>query len=85
MSLFKILMLAAPGLVLGQRSLTALTFNIAGLPEFLQGNGVPGDKTENTKIIGASMAAHKFDFINVQEDFNYHAALVRMSPKLGQP
>lgn len=82
MSLLKFFMLAAPGLVLGQtKSLTALTFNIAGLPEIIQTNDVEGDKTENTGAIGDSMAKNAFDFINVQEDFNYHAALVRSPPK----
>ncbi|KZT69488.1 hypothetical protein DAEQUDRAFT_765343 [Daedalea quercina L-15889] len=38
-------------------TLTALSSNVAGLPQFLQDNGESGDKTNNT----------------AQEDFNYHA------------
>jgi hypothetical protein len=29
-----------------------LSFNVAGLPQFLEGNGESGDKTTNTMIIG---------------------------------
>ncbi|EOD47151.1 Mannose-binding lectin [Neofusicoccum parvum] len=56
-------------------SFTALTFNVAGLPEILQNNDVPGDKTENTATIGQKFAEYDYDIIHVQEDFNYHATL----------
>ncbi|KAJ4293993.1 hypothetical protein N0V90_007682 [Kalmusia sp. IMI 367209] len=52
-----------------------LTFNVAGLPAFLNGNDVPGDKTENTARIGQLFAKYDTDVIHVQEDFNYHATL----------
>lgn len=54
-----------------------LSLNVGGLPEFLQDNGVTGDKTENTAAIGTIFAANRglFDIIHVQEDFNYHATL----------
>lgn len=54
---------------------TALSFNVAGLPQILQGNDVPGDKTDNSKQIGSCFAKYGYDIINVQEDFNYHASI----------
>jgi hypothetical protein len=54
---------------------TILSFNVAGLPAILQSNDVPGDKTENTALIGQKFAVHDFDVVHVQEDFNYHATL----------
>jgi hypothetical protein len=54
---------------------TALSFNVAGLPQILQGNEVPGDKTENSKLIGSLFAKYGYDIIHVQEDFNYHASI----------
>ncbi|CAN8104090.1 unnamed protein product [Discula destructiva] len=56
-------------------SLCALSFNVAGLPAFLQDNGETGDKTTNTELIGTYFSEYDFDVIHVQEDFNYHAAL----------
>ncbi|GMG16235.1 unnamed protein product [Aspergillus oryzae var. brunneus] len=50
-----------------------LSFNVAGLPAILNGNEVPGDKTNNSKAIGAKFAEYDYDVIHVQEDFNYHA------------
>lgn len=44
-----------------------LTFNVAGLPAFLQGNGQSGDKTANTKLIGSKFAQNGYDIIHVQE------------------
>lgn len=52
-----------------------LSFNVAGLPDFLNGNEVPGDKTTNTGLIGQKFSEQNYSLINVQEDFNYHAAL----------
>lgn len=52
-----------------------LTFNVAGLPEILNGNDVPGDKTENTARIGQLFTKYDISLIHVQEDFNYHATL----------
>ncbi|KAI2611640.1 mannose-binding lectin [Hypoxylon fragiforme] len=52
-----------------------LTMNVAGLPAILNGNEVPGDKTTNTRTIGAKFAEYGYDIIHVQEDFNYHAYL----------
>jgi hypothetical protein len=54
---------------------TALSYNVAGLPQILQGNEVPGDKTENSKLIGSLFAKYGYDIIHVQEDFNYHASI----------
>ncbi|KAJ5295573.1 hypothetical protein PENANT_c001G03481 [Penicillium antarcticum] len=52
---------------------TALTFNVAGLPEILQSNDVNGSKSENAGEIGTYFAKYGYDIIHVQEDFNYHA------------
>ncbi|KAB2570083.1 Sphingomyelinase [Lasiodiplodia theobromae] len=56
-------------------TLTALSMNVAGLPEILQNNDVPGDKTTNTASIGTKFSEYSYDIIHVQEDFNYHATL----------
>ncbi|KAI1759069.1 endonuclease exonuclease phosphatase family protein [Hypoxylon sp. FL1150] len=50
-----------------------LSMNVAGLPEFLNNNEVPGDKTTNSGLIGTRFSQYGYDIINVQEDFNYHA------------
>ncbi|KAH7031470.1 Endonuclease/exonuclease/phosphatase [Microdochium trichocladiopsis] len=50
-----------------------LTYNVAGLPAFLSGNGVPGDKGTNANSIGRLFAEYDYDIIHVQEDFAYHA------------
>ncbi|WP_128431220.1 jacalin-like lectin [Streptomyces cyaneus] len=47
----------------------ALTYNVAGLPEGLSS----GNPEKNTPLISPRLAA--YDIVNVQEDFNYHAAL----------
>ncbi|KAK8039038.1 hypothetical protein PG993_007449 [Apiospora rasikravindrae] len=52
-----------------------LTMNVAGLPEILQGNDVPGDKTVNSKTMGTKFSEYNYDMIHVQEDFNYHASI----------
>ncbi|KAF3386748.1 Uncharacterized protein F1880_000751 [Penicillium rolfsii] len=52
---------------------TALSFNVAGLPEILQSNDVNGSKTENAGEIGTYFAKYGYDIIHMQEDFNYHA------------
>ncbi|OGE47527.1 hypothetical protein PENARI_c042G05146 [Penicillium arizonense] len=52
---------------------TALTFNVAGLPEILQSNDVNGTKTENAQEIGTYFSEYGYDIIHLQEDFNYHA------------
>ncbi|MEU3742583.1 jacalin-like lectin [Streptomyces sp. NPDC032198] len=46
-----------------------LTYNVAGLPEGLSS----GNPEKNTPLISPRLAA--YDIVNVQEDFNYHAAL----------
>ncbi|KAI1091433.1 mannose-binding lectin [Rostrohypoxylon terebratum] len=50
-----------------------LSMNVAGLPEILNSNEVPGDKATNSEEIGAKFAEYGYDIIHVQEDFNYHA------------
>ncbi|TQL67774.1 hypothetical protein FB381_1656 [Nocardioides albertanoniae] len=51
----------------------ALTYNIAGLPEFL--SSAPTPREEATLAIGERIG--DFDIVNAQEDFNYHAYLYR--------
>ncbi|WP_405626773.1 jacalin-like lectin [Streptomyces sp. NBC_00016] len=46
-----------------------LTYNVAGLPEGLSS----GHPATNTPLISPRLSA--YDIVNVQEDFNYHAAL----------
>jgi hypothetical protein len=50
-------------------SLTVLTYNVAGLPEGLSS----GHPATNTPLISPRLTG--YDVVNVQEDFNYHAAL----------
>lgn len=50
-------------------SVSVLSYNIAGLPAFLQ----DGDPETNTPIIGSRL--EPYDIVHVQEDFNYHASL----------
>ncbi|KAK1982516.1 endonuclease/Exonuclease/phosphatase [Colletotrichum cereale] len=52
-----------------------LSMNVAGLPDILQNNEVPGDKTNNSRLMGSLFAKYNYDIIHVQEDFNYHAAI----------
>ena len=73
---------AASAALVGRAALAAtsgefsvLTMNVAGLPAVLNGNDVPGDKTENSRNIGSKLAAYNYDVIHVQEDFNYHASI----------
>ncbi|RPA79613.1 hypothetical protein BJ508DRAFT_240542 [Ascobolus immersus RN42] len=46
-----------------------LTYNVAGLPELISSS----NPKENTPYISAKLTG--YNIINVQEDFNYHAAL----------
>ncbi len=50
---------------------TTLTYNVAGLPQGL--SSAPSDRQASTQLISCYVNA--FDIVNVQEDFNYHAAL----------
>jgi endonuclease/exonuclease/phosphatase family metal-dependent hydrolase len=50
---------------------SALTYNIAGLPEIL--SSAATDRESSTTTIGQRISS--YDIINVQEDFNYHAYL----------
>ncbi|CDR45717.1 CYFA0S19e02190g1_1 [Cyberlindnera fabianii] len=66
-------------LVLADGGFNVLTFNVAGLPEILQNNDEPLDKTTATTNIGKIFSELKddLDIIHVQEDFNYHATLYK--------
>ena len=59
---------AAPAAVTGG-TFSVLTYNVAGLPEGLSS----GSPATNTPLIAPRIGA--YDIVNVQEDFNYHAAL----------
>jgi hypothetical protein len=67
--------LALSGLCLGQKTgkFNFLTYNVAGLPEIINGNEVPGDKGTNANLIGTALATQAYDVVHMQEDFNYHA------------
>ena len=52
-----------------ENEFTVLTYNIAGLPELLSS----GNPSVNTPKI--SVLINDYDIVQVQEDFNYHAAL----------
>ncbi|KAI1635664.1 endonuclease/Exonuclease/phosphatase [Biscogniauxia mediterranea] len=66
-------LLAAKALAATSGDFNVLTMNVAGLPAILNGNDVPGDKTDNSKVIGSKFATYDYDIIHAQEDFNYHA------------
>jgi hypothetical protein len=61
--------LATPAHAATGGSFEVLTYNVAGLPEGLSS----GHPAANTPLISPRLAP--YDVINVQEDFNYHAAL----------
>ncbi|WP_439656952.1 jacalin-like lectin [Lentzea sp. HUAS TT2] len=61
--------LATPAHATTGGSFEVLTYNVAGLPEPLSS----GNPAVNTPLISPRLAP--YDVINVQEDFNYHAAL----------
>jgi endonuclease/exonuclease/phosphatase family metal-dependent hydrolase len=60
---------ATPPATAQSGTFNVLTYNIAGLPLGLG----DGDPETNTPLIGQRLDA--YDIVNVQEDFNYHAAL----------
>jgi hypothetical protein len=52
-------------------SFTTFTYNVAGLPEGI--SSAPSERQSATQLI--SCYVKQFSIVNVQEDFNYHAAL----------
>ncbi|KKD06016.1 jacalin-like lectin [Streptomyces sp. WM6386] len=60
---------ATPAAAATSGSFNVLTYNVAGLPEGLSS----GNPETNTPLISPRLGA--YDIVNVQEDFNYHAAL----------
>jgi len=68
-SLAFVLLLAAPAAAQTSGSFSTLTYNVAGLLEPFSG----GNPAVNTPIISCLIRA--FHIVQVQEDFNYHAAL----------
>ncbi|KAJ5175112.1 mannose-binding lectin [Penicillium canariense] len=71
--ILSVLFAASSGATTPSGKFTALSCNVAGLPEILQSNDVNGSKTENAGEIGTYFAEYGYDIINLQEDFNYHA------------
>ncbi|WP_030239515.1 jacalin-like lectin [Streptomyces sp. NRRL S-350] len=55
----------------GGGSLAVLAYNVAGLPQVL--SSASTDRQSSTTAIGSRLTP--YDLVNVQEDFNYHAAL----------
>ncbi|WP_369173321.1 jacalin-like lectin [Streptomyces sp. R28] len=60
---------STPAVAATTGTFNVLTYNVAGLPEGLSS----GNPEKNTPLISPRLAA--YDIVNVQEDFNYHAAL----------
>ncbi|MEV5873030.1 jacalin-like lectin [Streptomyces sp. NPDC052101] len=60
---------AGPAQAAGPGTFNVLTYNVAGLPEGLSSSHPAAD----TPLISPRLAG--YDIVNVQEDFNYHAAL----------
>jgi endonuclease/exonuclease/phosphatase (EEP) superfamily protein YafD len=60
---------ATPAAAAATGTFNVLTYNVAGLPEGLSS----GHPATNTPLIAPRLGA--YDIVNVQEDFNYHAAL----------
>ncbi|MFI6038917.1 jacalin-like lectin [Streptomyces sp. NPDC051315] len=60
---------ATPAAAATTGTFDVLTYNVAGLPEGLSS----GNPATNTPLISPRLGA--YDIVNVQEDFNYHAAL----------
>ncbi len=66
------LLTCTPGLTqAASGEFSTLTYNVAGLPELL--SSAESDRQSATEQIGCYV--NEFSFVNVQEDFNYHAAL----------
>ncbi|PPQ76053.1 hypothetical protein CVT24_006858 [Panaeolus cyanescens] len=66
-----VLLAAIHGAVAAQTtgSFSVLSYNVAGLPDIISS----GNPSVNTPLIAARLGP--YNIINVQEDFNYHAAL----------
>ena len=60
---------SAPAAAATSGSFNMLTYNVAGLPGVISS----GNPEVNTPLISPRLGA--YDIVNVQEDFNYHAAL----------
>ncbi|GAA0580035.1 jacalin-like lectin [Paractinoplanes ferrugineus] len=62
---------AEPASAASGGTFTALSYNVAGLPEIV--SSAPTPRASATTAIGRRLAA--YDIVHVQEDFNYHANL----------
>jgi len=69
-----IALVTAPASAQTTGSFSVLTYNVDGLPSILQdGRNPGGDPEKYTPYIGQDVRA--YDIVNVEEDFNSHAAL----------
>lgn len=65
--------LAATAILLARLSLAQsitfdfLTYNVAGLPDIINDNEVPGDKAEVAGMIGSKLAEGAYDVVHLQE------------------
>ncbi|KAI5366202.1 Putative endonuclease/exonuclease/phosphatase [Septoria linicola] len=64
--------IAIPSVLAASGTFNILSFNIAGLPAFLNDNSIPGGKRAAAKQIGQKFASGAYDVIHVQEDFAFH-------------
>lgn len=76
---FALLLLAITGcnkenseISVNEGTFTALTYNVAGLPEGINANQHP---VANMPLISPRL--NNYDIVNVQEDFNYHDVLIK--------
>lgn len=60
-------LLISDALAASSGEFSVLSMNVAGLPDFLNNNEVPGDKTTNSGLIGTKFAQYDYDIIHVQE------------------
>ncbi|KAF2164336.1 hypothetical protein M409DRAFT_67873 [Zasmidium cellare ATCC 36951] len=61
-----------PSTLAATGTFSTLTLNVAGLPSWINDNGVPGDKADAATMIGQKFAQYNYDIIQIQEDFHYH-------------
>lgn len=50
-----------------------LTYNVAGLPDIINDNEVPGDKAEVAGMIGSKLAEGAYDVVHLQEACQFPA------------
>ncbi|KAJ4328697.1 hypothetical protein N0V84_000888 [Fusarium piperis] len=63
-----------PGPCNNASSFSLLTYNVAGLPEIINTNGIE-DKKNNAAYIGKNLREQQYDIIHLQEDFHLHPVI----------